>query len=116
MAILGITFKEDVPDLRNTKVVDIINELKDYGVNVLVSDPLADPDEAQSYYDVQLLPLEKLKNLDAAILAVMHKEYCEIGLAGITGMCADNNALMIDVKGCFDPAEAKKLGVTYWRL
>jgi len=116
VAILGITFKEDVPDLRNTKVVDIINELKDYGVNVLVSDPLADSDEAQSYYGVQLLPLEKFNNLDAAILAVMHKEYREIGLAGIAGMCADNNRLVIDVKGCFDPAEAKKLGVTYWRL
>ena len=116
VAILGITFKEDVPDLRNTKVVDIINELKDYGVNVLVSDPLADPDEAQSYYSIQLQPLEKIKKLDAVILAVMHKTYRDSGLAGIAGMCADSNALVIDVKGCFNPAEANKLGVTYLRL
>ncbi len=116
VAILGITFKEDVPDLRNTKVVDIIDELKDYGVNVLVSDPLADPDEAQSYYDIQLQPLEKIENLDAVILAVMHQVYRDSGLAGIAGRCADGSALVIDVKGCFSPEEADRLGVTYLRL
>ena len=116
VAILGLTFKEDVPDLRNTRVIDIIHELKDYGVNVLVSDPLADPKEAQFYYDIQLQPLEEIKNLDAVILAVMHKVYRNRGLAGIAGLCGDSNALVIDVKGCFSPAEAGKLGVTYWRL
>jgi len=116
VAILGITFKEDVPDLRNTKVVDIINELKDYGVNVLVSDPLADRTEAQFYYGVQLLPLEYIKDLDAVILAVMHRVYLEIGLAEIAARCADSKALVIDVKGCFNPEEADKMGVTYWRL
>jgi UDP-N-acetyl-D-galactosamine dehydrogenase len=116
VAILGITFKEDVPDLRNTKVVDIINELKDYGVNVLVSDPLADPDEAQAYYGIQLQPLEKIQNVDAVILAVLHKVYRDSGLAEIAGMCTDSNSLVIDVKGCFNPEEARKLGVTYLRL
>ena len=116
VAILGITFKEDVPDLRNTKVVDIINELKDYGVNVLVSDPLADPEEAQSYYGIQLQPLEKIQNLDAVILAVMHQVYRDSGLAGIAGRCAGGSALVIDVKGCFSPQEAQKLDITYWRL
>jgi UDP-N-acetyl-D-galactosamine dehydrogenase len=116
VAILGITFKEDVPDLRNTKVVDIINELKDYGVNVLVSDPLADSDEALSYYGIQLQPLGKIKNVDAVILAVSHKAYRDSGLAGIAGMCADGSALVIDVKGCFTPEEANRLGVTYLRL
>lgn len=116
VAILGLTFKEDVPDLRNTRVVDIIDELKDYGVNVLVSDPLADPDEAQSYYDIQLQPLEKIENLDAVILAVMHQVYRGSGLAEIAGRCADGSALVIDVKGCFSPQEANRLGVTYLRL
>jgi UDP-N-acetyl-D-galactosamine dehydrogenase len=116
VAILGITFKEDVPDLRNTKVVDIINELNDYGVKVLVSDPLADPEEAQKYYGVELKPLSDIKDLDAVILAVMHKDYRDSGLAGIAGMCADSNALVVDVKGCFSSEEALKLGVTYWRL
>jgi UDP-N-acetyl-D-galactosamine dehydrogenase len=116
VAILGITFKEDVPDLRNTKVVDIISELQDYGVDVTVSDPLADPDEAREYYGLDLQPLERIRDLDAVILAVMHREYMEEGLEGIAGRCADNNALVIDVKGCFKPEEAHQLGVTYWRL
>ena len=81
-----------------------------------VSDPLADPDEAKSYYDIQLEPLETIKNLDAVILAVMHKAYRESGLAGISGLCSGSNALVIDVKGCFNPQEANKLGVTYLRL
>ena len=85
VAILGITFKEDVPDLRNTKVVDIIKELRDYGVDVLVSDPFADPAEAQAYYGVELQPLETVRGVDAVILAVMHKVYKESGLKGITG-------------------------------
>jgi len=116
VAILGITFKEDVPDLRNTKVVDIISELQDYGVEVLVSDPLADPDEARTYYGVNLQPLDQIKDVDAVILAVMHRVYQAEGLQGIAGRCADGNALVIDVKGCFSPQEAQKLGVTYWRL
>ena len=116
VAILGITFKEDVPDLRNTRVVDIIGELEDYGVNVLVSDPLADSGEAQQYYGVQLQPLSAVKELDAVILAVSHQVYRAGGLAQIAAMCADSNALVIDVKGCFRPEEAQKLGVTYWRL
>lgn len=116
VAILGITFKEDVPDLRNTKVVDIISELEDYGVDVLVSDPLADPEEARTYYGVNLQPLDQITDVDAVILAVMHRVYQEEGLKGIAGRCADSNALVIDVKGCFSPAEAQKAGVTYWRL
>jgi len=116
VAVLGITFKEDVPDLRNTKVVDIISELQDYGVEVLVSDPLADPKEALKYYGVNLVPLEKIKGVDAVILAVRHRVYQEEGLQGIAGRCSGPNALVIDVKGCFSPAEAQKSGVTYWRL
>ena len=116
VAILGITFKEDVPDLRNTKVVDIISELRDFGVDVLVSDPLADPEEARRYYGVNLLPSDQIRAVDAVILAVMHREYMEEGLEGIAGRCADGNPLVIDVKGCFSPEEAQKLGITFWRL
>ncbi len=116
VAVLGITFKEDVPDLRNTKVIDIINELQDYGIEVVVSDPLADPVEARTYYNVELQPLSEIHNLDAVVLAVMHRVYLDSGLTGIAGRCADSNALVIDVKGCFNPEEAEELGVTYWRL
>ena len=116
VAILGITFKEDVPDIRNTKVVDIIRELKDYGVDVLVSDPLADPDETREYYGVELQPLKEINNVDAVVLSVMHRLYRESGLDGIAGLCADRKALIVDVKGCFNPEETQKSSVTYWRL
>ena len=116
VAILGITFKEDVPDLRNTKVIDIISELKDFGVDVLIHDPLADVEEARQYYGVELQPLDAIKDADAVILAVMHKVYREFGLEGISGLSNGSNTLIIDVKGCFSPHEAQKLNVTYWRL
>ena len=116
VAILGITFKEDVPDLRNTKVVDIIRELQDYGVDVLVSDPLADQQKARSYYRLSLQPLDQITDVDAVILAVMHRQYLEEGLEGIAGRCAGSRALVIDVKGCFKPEVALQLGVNYWRL
>ena len=116
MIILGITFKEDVPDLRNTKVIDIIRELKDYGVDVLINDPLADPAEAQQYYGVELQPLDMIKDADAVILAVMHKAYREMGLEGISRLFSHNPAPFIDVKGCFSPQAAHQLGLRYWRL
>jgi UDP-N-acetyl-D-galactosamine dehydrogenase len=116
VVILGITFKEDVPDLRNTKVIDIIRELKDYGVDVLINDPLADPTEARQYYGVELQPLDTIKDADAVILAVMHKAYREMGLEGISRLFSHNPAPFIDVKGCFSPQDAQKLGLRYWRL
>jgi UDP-N-acetyl-D-galactosamine dehydrogenase len=116
VAILGITFKEDVPDLRNTKVIDIISELQDYGVDVLINDPLADMEEARQYYGVELQPLDAIKDTDAVILAVTHQEYREMGLKKISGLCTDSHAPFIDVKGCFSPQEAQKLGLRYWRL
>ena len=116
VVILGITFKEDVPDLRNTKVIDIIRELKDYGVDVLINDPLADPTEARQYYGVELQPLDTIKDADAVILAVMHEAYREMGLESISRLFSQNPAPFIDVKGCFNPLEAQKLGLRYWRL
>lgn len=116
VAVLGITFKEDVPDLRNTRVVDIIRELKDYGVNVVANDPLADPGEALEYYGVELMDLEAIRGVDAVILAVMHKAYRESGLEGLVKLCAARDCLIVDVKGCFSPGQAQKMGISYWRL
>ena len=116
VALLGLTFKEDVPDLRNTKVVDIIHELNDYGVRVVTSDPLADPDEAKAYYGIDLVSLDAIANVDAVIVAVEHGEYKELGLERIGGLCRNGQPLVIDVKSAFDPAEAESLQITYWRL
>ncbi len=116
VAVLGITFKENVPDLRNTKVVDIINELKDYDVNVLVHDPLADAEEAKRYYGIELQEFDSIVDVDAVILAVMHSAYQEFGLSKIAGLCADGVPLVIDLKGVFNPEDGEKMNIKYWRL
>ncbi|OQX19556.1 MAG: GDP-mannose dehydrogenase [Desulfobacteraceae bacterium IS3] len=116
IAVLGITFKENVPDLRNTKVVDIINELKDYEIDVLVHDPLADPAEAKKYYDLELQEWEELTGVDGVIVAVIHDDYRKLGLSEIMRLCTQGASLVIDVKGAFSPEEAKKMNIKYWRL
>ena len=116
VAILGITFKEDVPDLRNSRVVDIVHELADFGVEVLVHDPLADSGEARRYYGLELVSLEGLQAVDAVVVAVMHKAYVQMGLLGVAGLCTNGRPIVVDVKGVFSAAEAEKLDVTYWKL
>ena len=116
VGVLGITFKEDVPDLRNTRVVDILAELADYGIDVLVHDPLADADEAKAYYGVELKTLDQLKGVDALVVAVSHKPYKDMGLASLAGLCGGSRAVVVDVKSAFDPDDAGKAGITYWRL
>jgi UDP-N-acetyl-D-glucosamine/UDP-N-acetyl-D-galactosamine dehydrogenase len=116
VSVLGITFKEDVPDLRNTRVVDIVRELREYGVDVYVHDPMADPEEALEHYALALSPLESLTGSDAIVLAVMHKSYIEMGLQGISGLCTNGHPIVVDVKSLFREPEAARLGITYWRL
>jgi len=116
VAVLGITFKEDVPDLRNTKVVDIISELTDYGIEVLVHDPLADAKEAENYYNLELKEMDDLAGVDAVIVAVMHRPYRELGIEKIAGMCAGGTPIIIDVKSGFSRKDVEKGGIIYWRL
>jgi UDP-N-acetyl-D-glucosamine/UDP-N-acetyl-D-galactosamine dehydrogenase len=116
VAVMGLTFKENVPDLRNTKVVDIISELKTYGVNVVVHDPIADPDEAMAYYDIALQPLEALGRVDAVIVAVIHDSYKFMGLSRMARLCYDGCPIVIDIKGAFDPEVAGRDEIRYWRL
>ncbi|MCB2148512.1 MAG: nucleotide sugar dehydrogenase [Deltaproteobacteria bacterium] len=116
VGVLGITFKEDVPDLRNTRVVDIIAELADYGIDVQVHDPLADPDEAKAYYGVDLKTLDQLKGVDALVVAVSHKPYKDMGLASLAGLCGGSRAVVVDVKSAFGPGDAGKVDINYWRL
>ncbi len=117
VAILGITFKENVPDLRNTRVVDIVKELQDYGIRVLVHDAMADAAEAKKYYGIELVSMEKLSGADAVIVAVLHKSYKDMGIAEIAKLCDPKNApLVVDVKAAFSPKEAQSLNIAYWRL
>jgi UDP-N-acetyl-D-galactosamine dehydrogenase len=116
VAVLGLSFKENVPDLRNTRVIDIINELKDYGVEVLAHDPLADPEEAHLHYNIELVSLKDIKNVDAVVLAVAHHNYQEMGIGRIAGLCRKDRAILIDIKAIFEPKHAQSLGINYWRL
>jgi UDP-N-acetyl-D-galactosamine dehydrogenase len=116
VALLGITFKEDVPDLRNTRAVDIVDELKEYEVQVLVHDPLADAEEAKRYYGLEMSSMEALQGVDAVVIAVMHKAYTEMGIEGIAGLCSDDDPIVVDVKNALDSAKARSKGIVYWSL
>jgi UDP-N-acetyl-D-galactosamine dehydrogenase len=117
VGILGLAFKENVPDLRNSRVIDIITELVDFGATVLVYDPLADNDEAKAEYGVSLLPLEDFHDLDALILAVGHETFAAIRPESIGRMFADrDSAVVLDAKNFWDKATMLNLGYTYWRL
>lgn len=115
IGVLGLTFKEDCPDLRNTRVVDIIEELHSYGTEVLVHDAISEPGDALAYYNVSLCNWEDLKGLSALILAVPHKAYLEKDISAFKAMLAPGGCL-IDVKSVFNPEEVKEYGVNFWRL
>lgn len=117
IGVLGLTFKENVPDLRNTKVVDLIRELRAYGVEVLVNDAEADPGEAREEYGEILYSLDDFKNLDAVILAVGHEAYKDINPDMLQGFFpAPGSGIVLDVKGFFDRETIKRHGLEYWRL
>jgi UDP-N-acetyl-D-galactosamine dehydrogenase len=116
VAVLGISFKENVPDLRNTRVIDIINELKDYGVEVLANDPLADPEEARHHYNIELVSLKDIKDVDAVVLAVAHSNYQEMGIGRIASLCRKGHPILLDIKAIFEPETAISTGINYWRL
>jgi len=116
VAVLGVTFKEDIPDIRNSKVVDIIHELKTYGIKILAHDPLADAKEVKQHYRVELQSMDALAGVDAVIVTVGHRSYKKLGLSKIAGLCQGKAPVVIDVKGAFSRDKAKKMNITYWRL
>lgn len=116
VAVLGLSFKENVPDLRNTRVVDIVNELKDYGVTVLTHDPLAIPEEAREHCGIDLVSLKEMRDMDAVILAVAHRDYLKLGLEKLVSLCRKDRPILLDIKSVFEPVRAQSLGIRYWRL
>jgi UDP-N-acetyl-D-galactosamine dehydrogenase len=117
IGILGLTFKENVPDLRNTKVVDIVRELCDFRMHVLVHDPMASPEEAREEYGLTLVPCEELRDLDALIIAVNHDAFKALTLDAIAAWFRPTvEPILIDVKGVFERTAAETAGYRYWRL
>ena len=115
VGILGLTFKENCPDLRNSRVLDIIDELKAFGIKILVHDPRADNADAENFFGISLCPWEDLKDLGALILAVPHREYLEKSIDDFTGTLSSNGCL-IDVKSVLNVEEVRGKGVNFWRL
>jgi len=138
VVIFGVTFKENCPDVRNTKVVDVIKELEEYGVIVKVVDPVADKEDLWKTYGIKLYDMEEINNVDAVVFAVPHEEFQSIKLEDIKKMynnrwnnqqeaikeiavTADEEKnekkyVLIDVKGMFNKKEAEKMNFQYWRL
>ena len=115
VSVLGLTFKENCADLRNSKVIDIIRELQSYGVDVRVSDPSADPEAALHEYGLQLVPLSSLGRADAIVLAVAHREYVAMSPRELSALLLDGGAV-IDVKAVLDASELRAAGHSVWRL
>lgn len=114
VGILGLTFKEDVSDIRNSRVPDIITELKDYQVSTLVYDPLCDRDEVKHEFDINMSHLEELNNLDCLILAVSHKKFMNLDVEHYSSMLK-NNGVFIDVKSTLS-TKKELFKNTYWSL
>ncbi len=115
VGVLGLTFKEDCPDLRNSRVVDIIHELESYGIQVHVHDPIADAAEARAYYGVELNPWEEIRQMQALIIAVSHKEYREKAADDFIARLVSGGCI-IDVKGILDSKAVKEKPIHFWRL
>ena len=118
VGVLGFTFKENCPDTRNTKVIDIINELKEYDINTIVVDPVADKDEAKRIYGLEFKDLKDLKELDALIIATQHEEFKNISIDAYNEMFAkqEYGKVLIDVKGILDKELYEENNYNYWRL
>jgi UDP-N-acetyl-D-galactosamine dehydrogenase len=116
VGILGVTFKEDVPDLRNTKVIDVLESLEEFGVKTYAVDPVADPEEFHEEYGRQLTTWEKLPKCNALVVAVKHKEFKTLGLKPLQEKLYDNSCPIIDVGAIFSRDEAKKLGMRIGRI
>lgn len=119
VVILGLTFKENCPDCRNSKVGDVISRLREYGIDPMVVDPWATERDAKLGYGVDLHDIEDASSADCVIIAVAHREFAEMGLESIEGLFADapqDQKVLVDVKGILNKADVLAKGLRYWRL
>lgn len=116
VAILGVTFKENCPDTRNSKVIDIVRELEEYGIKPFVVDPEADAEEAKRLYDLDLSKAEDLKEMDAVIIAVAHDKFKTLSVESLESLYGVGKRVLADVKGILNKDEMIRRGFVYWRL
>ena len=114
VGILGLTFKEDVHDIRNSKVPDIVTELRQFGIDPLLHDPMADPDETHEEYGLHTTGFDAMHDLDAVIFAVSHKAFLDLGVDRVQA-CLKPSSVFVDVKSCFNPKDFPNR-ISYWSL
>jgi UDP-N-acetyl-D-galactosamine dehydrogenase len=113
--VMGATFKENIKDIRNSKVLDIVEELRDYRINVFLNDPLADPGQVKHEFRLDLVELKNIKNMDCIILAVQHHSYSDLEIDFLRALCTEH-PIFIDVKGYMNKQALEEKGFTYWCL
>lgn len=116
VAILGFSFKENCPDTRNTKVIDIVKELNEYGIYPLIADPIADAAEAKRLYGVDFVTLGDIKDMDAVVLAVAHTEFASLITDQVNSFFGEGEKVLLDLKGLLNRKEYEAAGYSYWRL
>lgn len=116
VAILGFTFKENCPDTRNSKVMDIVAELREYGIEPLIADPQADASEAERLYGITFTPMEDIRGVDAVILAVAHAEFSTFSMADMDKLYSGGKKVLLDIKGLLNRDAYEQAGYCYWRL
>lgn len=119
VGILGFTFKENCPDTRNTKIIDIVRELNEYGIEPLIGDPYADAAEAERLYGVKFCEIDQIRDCDAIVLAVAHESFASLSMEQLDSMFkSDRNEkkVLIDIKGLLNRKEYEQVGYSYWRL
>lgn len=116
VAILGFTFKENCPDTRNTKVIDIVHELLEYGISPVIVDPEADAEEANRLYGIDIVDINSLKDMDAVILAVAHTKFNNFTVSEMDKLYGKGKKVLLDIKGILNRGEYEAAGYKYWRL
>ena len=116
VAILGFTFKENCPDTRNSKVYDIVKELREYGIEPVIADPTADAAEAKRLYGIDFVDIASIKKMDAVILAVAHTAFESFTTKSMGALFGDGKKVLLDIKGLLDRAKFEKAGYLYWRF
>lgn len=118
VALLGFTFKENCPDTRNTRVIDIVRELNEYGISPVITDPVADKNEAKREYGIAFVDLTEIKDMDAVIIAVAHEAFTRLTKADIEAMYSrsGHKKVLLDIKGLLDRETFENAGYIYWRL
>ncbi len=116
VAILGFTFKENCPDTRNTKIIDIVHELQEYGITPVIADPEADAKEAKDLYGVEFVDVDAIKDMDTVILAVAHAKFRSFRMDDIDKFFGNGKKVLLDIKGLLKRKEYEKAGYIYWSL